>query len=150
MKMLIDNRRCVIQAYELDDITYSIEDRVSRLYFHIGVEFEESMVYQEVRYYFDKKELVFSDSQELLSENIELFIDQHYKEIIEKILAWDSDYSRSLELKDNDIVLIKKTFVIATITGVYMSKDYFEVDHDEESYHHRDELVLWDRGGRKE
>jgi len=41
------------------------------------------------------------------------------------------------------IVLIKKTFVISTIIGVYMSRDCFAVDHDEESYHHRDELVLW-------
>jgi len=27
-----------------------------------------------------------------------------------------------------------------------MSKDYFEVDNNEENYH-RDELVLWSRGG---
>ena len=149
MKMLIDNRRCVIQAYELGDFTYGFDDRVSMLYFRIGVEFEEGMVFQGVKYYFDKKALVFSDVGELLSENIELFINQHYKEIIEKVLAWDSDYSRSMEIKDNDIVLIKSTFAIATITGVYLSKNHFEVDNDEESYHHRDELVLWSRGGCK-
>jgi len=147
MKMLIDGRICSIQAYELGDFTCGFEDRVLMLYFRIGVEFEESMVYQEVRYFFDKEELVFSDCEAFLSENIELFIRQHYKEVIEKLLAWDSDYSRGLEIKKNDIVLIKSTFVIATITGVYMSKDCFEVDHDEESYHHRDELVLWARGG---
>ena len=148
MKMLLGNRRCIIQSYVLDDISNGFEDRAFMLYFRIGVEFEEGMVYQGVRYLFDKEALVFCEA--LLSENIELFIRQHYKEVIEKLLAWDSDYSRGLEIKDNDIVLIKSTFVIATITGVYMSKDYFEVNHDEESYHHRDELVLWARGGRKE
>ena len=150
MKMLIDNRRCVIQAYELGDFTYGFDDRVSMLYFRIAVEFEEGVVYQGVKYFFDKEELVFCDSIVVVTKNMELFIKQHYKEIIEKVLAWDSDYSRSIEIKDNDIVLIKRTFVIATITGVYMSKDYFEVNYDEESYHHRDELVLWARGGRKE
>ena len=149
MKMLLGKRRCVIQAYELDDISYGLDDRASKLYFHIAVEFEEGMVYQEVRYFFDKKELVFSDSKGLLSENIELFIKQHYKAIIEKVLAWDSNYSRNMEVRDNDIVLIKKTFAISTITGLYMSNDYFEVDHDEESYHHRDELVLWERRGNR-
>lgn len=69
-----------------------------------------------------------------------------YKKIIEKMSLLASAYSKRTEIKNNDIVFIKKTFSIATVTGVYMSKDYFEVDHDEESYHHRDELVLWDRG----
>ena len=147
MKMLIDNRRCVIQAYELGDFTYGFDDRVSMLYFRIAVEFEEGVVYQGVKYFFDKEELVFCDSTEGLAKNMELFINQHYKEIIVKVLAWDSDYIRFMEIRDNDIVLIKRTFVIATITGVYLSKNHFEVDNDEESYHHRDELVLWARGG---
>ena len=127
MKLLVENRRCIIQAYELDDDTYNIDDRA--------------------RYVFDRKELIFPNFKVESSENIELFIRQSFKEIIGKVLAWDSDYTRSMEIKDNDIVLIKKTFLIATVTGVYMSKDYFEVDNNEESYHHRDELVLWSRGG---
>jgi len=147
MKILLGNRRCIVQSYTLDDGVHGIEDRAFMLYFRIGVEFEEGVIYQEVRYFFDKAELVFADLKELLSEKMELFIRQHYKVIIEKVLAWDSDYARSIEIKENDIVLIKKTFVISTVTGVYMSRDYFEVDHDEESYHHRDELVLWARGG---
>ena len=127
MKLLVENRRCIIQAYELDDDTYNIDDRA--------------------RYVFDRKELIFPNFKVESSENIELFIRQSFKEIIGKVLAWDSDYTRSMKIKDNDIVLIKKTFLIATVTGVYMSKDYFEVDNNEESYHHRDELVLWSRGG---
>lgn len=27
MKLLVENRRCIIQAYELDDDTYNIDDR---------------------------------------------------------------------------------------------------------------------------
>lgn len=126
MKLLVENRRCIIQAYELDDDTYNIDDRA--------------------RYVFDRKELIFPNFKVESSENIELFIRQSFKEIIGKVLAWDSDYTRSMKIKDNDIVLIKKTFLIATVTGVYMSKDYFEVDNNEENYH-RDELVLWSRGG---
>ena len=147
MKMLLDNRRCVLQAYELGNFTYGLDDRASVLYFRIAVEFKEGVVYQGVKYFFDKEELVFCDSTEGLAKNMELFINQHYKEIIVKVLAWDSDYIRFMEIRDNDIVLIKRTFVIATITGVYLSKNHFEVDNNEESYHHRDELVLWSRGG---
>ena len=73
--MLIDNRRCVIQAYELGDFTY---DRVSMLYFRIGVEFKEGIVFQGLKYFFDKKELVFCDSTEILAKNMELFIKQYY------------------------------------------------------------------------
>ena len=145
MRLFIDGCPCIIQAYELDDDIYHIEDRAKLLFFNIGVAFEEGMVYHAVKYFFENKALKFSYSTEELLDKIEAFIIQNHKEIIEKILGWESDYSRSLEIKDNDIVLIKESFSIATITGVYMSKDYFEVDNDEESYHHRDELVLWAR-----
>jgi len=146
MKLLIGGYQCIIQSYELDDDIYNIEDRAKLLFFNIGVAFEEGMVYHSAKYFFEKKELKFSYSTEELLEKIEAFISNNYKEIIEKILRWDSDYSRGMELKDDDIVLIKETFSISKITGVYMSKDYFEVDNDEESYHHRDELVLWGVG----
>jgi len=72
-----------------------------------------------------------------------------YKKVIKKMSLLASAYFKPTEIKNNDIVFIKKTFSMATITGVYMSKDYFEVDHDEESYHHRDELILLARGGGK-
>ena len=117
MKLLVANRRCIIQAYELDNDTFNIDDRVRMLYFHIGVEFEEGMIYQEVRYFFDRKELIFSNSKEGSSENIELFIRQSFKEIIGKVLAWDSDYTRSMKIKDNDIVLIKKLFLLLLLQG---------------------------------
>jgi len=146
MKLLIGGYQCIIQSYELDDDIYNIEDRAKLLFFNIGVAFEEGMVYHSAKYFFEKKELKFSYSTEELLEKIEAFISNNYKEIIEKILRWDSDYSRGMELKDDDIVLIKETFSISKITGVYMSKDYFEVDNDEDSYHHRDELVLWGVG----
>jgi hypothetical protein len=143
MKLLLDNRRCVIQAYELDDDTYNIDDRASMLYFHIGIEFEEGMVYQGVKYFFDKKEIRFSYSTEEMNDRIELFINQHIHELIGAILGWGSEYSKCLELKVDDIVLVKKTFSLAKLTGVYMSKNYFELDYDIEVDYARDELVKW-------
>jgi len=97
MKLLVENRRCIIQAYELDDDTYNIDDRA--------------------RYVFDRKELIFPNFKVESSENIELFIRQSFKEIIGKVLAWDSDYTRSMKIKDNDIVLIKKLFLLLLLQG---------------------------------
>ena len=150
MKIFVDGYHCIVQAYELDDDIFHIEDRAKLLYFNIGVAFEDEMVYQGIKYFFENKELRFSYSKLPLVEQIELFIVKNHKEIISKILGWDSDYSKGMELKDNDTVIIKESFSIATVTGIYMSKDYFEVDNDEESYHQRDELVFWarDRGER--
>jgi len=138
MRLFIDGCPCIIQAYEF-------EDRAKLLFFNIGVAFDEGMVYHAVKYFFENKALNLSYSTEELLDKIEAFITQNHKEIIEKMLGWDSEYSKSLDIKEGDMVLIKESFFLVRITGVYMSMDYFEVNNDEESYYHRDELVFFAR-----
>jgi hypothetical protein len=148
MKILVGGKRCVIQSFELDDNIFSIDDRAAMLYLNIGIEFEDGVRYEDFKYYFMSRDIKFSVTREKEDEEIQAFISDNITMIIRKVLLLDSEDNRASKLKLNDMVMIKKSLVIARVTGVYLSQDFYELDNDLERDYLRDELIKW--GGEVE